>query len=143
VAGTCKGPSALQKRFHFALESPLNQHLLLVSGNESVFLTKVRYDTLGQAGYRTVHAESLRRAFALVFSVRPDLIILEESFTEREKNAFIEFLNENYPGTQMLFLQHGDVQPEMLLKACRDILSAQPGSRTVHIIQEFAAKKLA
>jgi len=69
--------------------------------------------------------------------------ILEESLTELECTAFIEVLHEDYPCTQVLVLQHGNVQPEMLVRACRNIFSAQPGSRTVHVIGELAVKQSA
>lgn len=118
-------------------------HILLVSRDESAFLSKFRCDTLKSAGYRTTQAESLRRAVAIIFSVKPDLVILEQSFTEGEKTAVIEYLHESYPDIQVLSLQYGDVRPDLLLKACGSILSGQPGSRTVHNIQELAAKKSA
>lgn len=115
----------------------------MVSGNESVLITRFRVDTLRSAGYRTLYAETLGRAVALLSSFQPDLVILEESLTERECTAFIEVLHEDYPCTQVLVLQHGNVQPEMLVRACRNIFSAQPGSRTVHVIGELAVKQSA
>lgn len=119
------------------------QHILLVSKEESPFLLKFRSDALKSAGYRISEAESLRRAVALAFSLQPNLVILEQAFTEHERTAFIEYLHESYPATQVLSLQYGDVRPDLLLRVCRRILSGQPGSRTVHTIQEFAAKKSA
>lgn len=121
----------------------MNQHLLLVSKDEGRFLAKFRSDALKSAGYRVSEAESLGRAVALTFSLHPSLVILEQAFSERERTAFIEYLHESYPGTQVLSLQYGDVRPDLLLKVCGRILSGQPGSRTVHTIQDFAVKKLA
>lgn len=119
----------------------MNRDILLVSRGETFLLSKFRHDTLKSVGYRVTYAESLGRAVALVFSLKPRLVILEESFTEGERTAFVDCLQENHLATQVLFLQSGDVRPEMLLAACRSIFSAQPGSNLVHTIREFTARE--
>ncbi|QNI30598.1 hypothetical protein H7849_15805 [Alloacidobacterium dinghuense] len=121
----------------------MDRHILLVSKGESDLLSKFRCDTLQSAGYETTEAPSLGRAVAVIFSVMPDLVILEPYFAERERTAFIGGLHESYPDMQILCLPHGDVRPDLLLKACGTILSGHLGSKTVHTIEEFEARKSA
>jgi len=77
----------------------------------------------------------------MAFSLRPDLVILEQSFGERERTAFIDCLHESHPEIPVLYLQQGKkTPPDLVLKCCQNILTAQPGGGTVHAIQEFIAK---
>ena len=84
--------------------------------------------------------ESLGRAIAMIFSLSPNLVILERTFGERERMAFINCLHESNPDIPVLYLEHGRISPDLLLKACKKILAAQPRVGTVHSIQEFIGK---
>jgi len=100
--------------------------ILLVSSADTV-LSRARRKILDHAGYRIAGAGSLGLAISLTHSLRVNLVILEEDFSDCEKAAFIEVLHENLPGLSVLCLGHGYIQPEQLLSECRSILSAQPG----------------
>lgn len=118
----------------------MNQQILFVSRDEHVILTRFCCETLRGAGYRTACAESLGRAVSVAFSLQPDLVILEQSYSEHERTAFIECLLESYPDIRVLYLQYGEAHPSLLLKACKDIFSGQHGCRSIYSIQEFIAK---
>jgi response regulator RpfG family c-di-GMP phosphodiesterase len=118
----------------------LSQQILLIARNETGLATRIYSDILQNAGFQVSRAETLGRAIVVANSIHPDLVILEQSFAERERTAFINCLHQNHPEIPVLFLQPGLVRPDVILKSCRDILSAQPGGRTVHTIQEYNAK---
>jgi response regulator RpfG family c-di-GMP phosphodiesterase len=112
----------------------LSQQILLIARNETGLATRIYSDILQNAGFQVSRAETLGRAIVVANSIHPDLVILEQSFAERERTAFINCLHQNHPEIP------GLVRPDVILKSCRDILSAQPGGRTVHTIQEYNAK---
>ena len=120
----------------------MNGHIILVSRDESLIATRLRGDFLRNAGYRITYAQSLGRAVALVCSLHPDLVILDSSYSEHEKTAFLDCIHESHLHIHVLCLQYGDARPELLIKACVKILSRQPGSGTVHSLQEFSAKSV-
>ena len=131
----------MYKPFDF-LGADMKGHIILVSRNESLIATRLRGDFLRNAGYLTTYAESLGRAVALVGSLHPDLVILDSSYSEHEKTAFLDCIHESHLHIHVLCLKYGDARPELLIKACVKILSRQPGSGTVHSLQEFSAKSV-
>ena len=118
----------------------MNQHILFVTKNETTSATRFCANTLRDAGFRVFLAESLGRAVAVAFSLHPDLVILEQTFAEQERTAFINCLHESRPEIRVLYLQDGETGSDLLLKCCQSILSAQPGGRRVHSDQEFVAQ---
>src|SRR5215472_1386445 len=99
--------------------------ILLASRDEASLRT--RCTILKCAGYRTVCTDNLSRAISLSLDFSPNLIILGHSFSDHEQDAFVDELNECQPGTSVLCLKFGLVDPMMLLRECRAILSAHPG----------------
>jgi DNA-binding NtrC family response regulator len=92
-----------------------------------------------RAGYRVSQARSLWDAACLAGDSRPNLIVLEPSFSEREQVAFVDCLHESYPGIHVLCLRSGDASTEDLLWECRSILMQQPGGKKVHTLRNSAA----
>jgi len=108
--------------------------ILLVSNADTV-LSRARRKILDHAGYRIAGAGSLGLAISLTHSLRVNLVILEEGFSDCEKAAFIEVLHESHPGLCVLCLGHGYIQPDLLLVECRSILTAQTsGGGATHFL---------
>lgn len=118
----------------------MNQQIILVSRDESLLAARLRGEILRTAGYQTRYAESLGRAVSLTFSLHPDLIILEQSFSERERTAFINCIHDSHPHIPVLYLQYGATRPSQLINACRRILSMQAEGQTVHTISRTPSK---
>jgi len=118
----------------------LNQQIILVSRDESLIAARLRGEILRTAGFRTTYAESLGRAVSLTFSMQPDLIILEQSFSERERSAFIDCIHGCYPNIPVLYLQYGVARPSLLINACKRILTTQAGDPTVHTVSRITPK---
>ena len=96
-------------------------------------------NSVERAGYRVSHARSLWDAVCLAADSRPNLIVLEPSFSEREQVAFVDCLHESHPGIHVLCLDSGDISTEDLLSECRSILMRQPGGQKVHTPRHSAA----
>ena len=118
----------------------MSHHILFVTKNDTTLAARFCANTLRDAGFRVFLAESLGRAVAEVYSLSPDLVILEQTFGEQERTAFINCLHESRPDIRVLYLQHEETGANLLLKCCQSILSAQPGGRRVHSDQEFVAQ---
>jgi CheY-like chemotaxis protein len=102
----------------------VRQSILLASRDDASL--RLRSSILRVAGYRTACTGSLVEAISLSRDLSPNLIILGHSFSAGEQSAFVEELHETQPGTCVLCLQFGLVDPMMLLAECKSILSAQP-----------------
>jgi hypothetical protein len=90
--------------------------------------------TLKYAGYRTACANNLSRAIALSFDMTPNLIVLGDSFSDDEQAAFVDELHECQPGIWVLCLKSG-VEPASLVEQCRSILTGEPASAKVRLLQ--------
>ncbi|HTD55613.1 MAG TPA: hypothetical protein VK670_09535 [Silvibacterium sp.] len=105
--------------------------ILIVSRDDDRAFTLTCRRALEAEGYRTYHAQSLGLAVDRAFMYRPELIVLDPSFTDIEQTAFIDCLHETDPAIQILCLRC-PIPPRTLLRECKSILTAHPGSENVH-----------
>lgn len=87
------------------------------------------------AGYRIASTNNLSQAISLTLDISPNLIILGHSFSDNEQETFVDELSECQPGTYVLCLKFGLVDPMTLLKECKSILSAHPGCAPVRALR--------
>jgi hypothetical protein len=87
------------------------------------------------AGYLTTCTGSLSHAIFLSAGFDPDLIIVGHTFSDLEQEAFVEELHESQPGMRVLCLKFGLMDPAILLRECKLILSAQPSCANVRLLQ--------
>ena len=110
----------------------VNQTILLASRNDGSL--RIRSATLKRAGFRTVCTNNLSRTVWLSFDIRPNLIVVGDSFTDEEQAAFVDVLHECQPGICVLCLKSG-MEGAHLVDQCRAILSEEPGCTRVRLSQ--------
>jgi DNA-binding NtrC family response regulator len=111
----------------------VSRNILLASRDELPLRT--RCTILRCAGYQTAFTSNLAQARALSLDLCPDLIILGDSFSDGEQEAFIEEVHESQPGMSVLCLKFNLMDPALLLSACKSILSGQPGCTRVRALR--------
>lgn len=115
------------------------QKILVVSRDAKECRLWAHRNSFERAGYRVSQARSLGDAVCAAVNSRPNLIVLEQSFSEREQAAFVDCLHESHPGIHVLCLGSGDISTGDLLSECRSILTGQPGGEKVHTLKPAKA----
>jgi len=115
--------------------SVVGKKVLMVSREEDKFLDRHRSRAFERAGYRVSGAYSLGQGISLALRIHPDLVILEESFSDHEQMAFVECLHESHPDIYVLRLGPGAISTEELVSEGRMVMSGHPGSERVRCLK--------
>jgi hypothetical protein len=94
--------------------------ILNVSPDQSLLST--RAEILNEAGYYTSSANSAEEAITLATQLNCLVAVICHGFKAEERQLIGERIGEILPSTKIIFLEHGDFDPEHLLAAVRRAL---------------------